>query len=96
MEMKNMLNSKMCCLARLLTGDSSSDEAINAEYIKMPIQDKKSAFELIHKISIKHNAPFDLGNKQMRIDFDVIANNYCISPATLFCIYMELLSQNKQ
>lgn len=91
-----MLNSKMCSLARLFTGDSSSDEAINAEYIKMSLQDKKSAFELIHKISIKHDAPFDLGNRQMRIDFDVIANNYCVSPATLFCVYMELLSQNKQ
>lgn len=84
-----MISSKQCEIARLMTQDIASDIQINAE--RQTITDDKASqiAQEADCLCQQHNMPFEKGITVMRADFYNIAQQYHISPSTLFCIYME-------
>lgn len=88
-----MLSSKQCEIARVMTSDKTNDEIINEEFLKMSEEDKLTAAIAVDKILKLHNMPFDKGYKIMTADFVHIATEFLISPATMFCVYMECKSK---
>lgn len=88
-----MLSSKQCEIARVMTSDKTNDVKINEEFLKMSEEDKLSAAIAVDKILKPHNMPFDKGYKIMTNDFIHIATEFLVSPATMFCIYMECKSK---
>lgn len=84
-----MLGIKQCEIARTMTKSTTSDSTINVEFNSMNLSDKITAANEIDALVKIHNLPFDKGFNIMVEDFNAIANKYSISPATLFCIYME-------
>lgn len=84
-----MLSSKQCEIARTMTQDTSSDTKINEEFKTMSPIDKLSASKSIDKLIQLHNMPIDKGFNILVDDFKRIANEFNITPATLFCVYME-------
>lgn len=88
-----MLSSKQCELARLMTQDTITDSKINEEFKSLNLEVKLSAVVAIDKLLQLHDMPFDKGFRLLVDDFRHIANEFYISPATLFYIYMENKSQ---
>lgn len=84
-----MLGSKQCELARLITGDTTSDSLINKEFEEISLSSKITAVLAIDNLLKSHDMPFDKGFKLIKNDFYRIANEFSIKPATLFCIYMN-------
>ena len=88
-----MLSSKQCEIARVMTSDKTNDVKINEEFLKMSEEDKLTAAIAVDKILKLHNMPFDKGYKIMSNDFIHVAKEFFISPATMFCVYMECKSK---
>lgn len=84
-----MFSQQQCEIARTLTKDNALDEQINSEYQTMTPADKVNSAMQIDKLCKDHNDSFDKALPVIAEDFKVIANTYHISPATLFCVYME-------
>lgn len=84
-----MLSFKQCELARTMTKTTTSDTQINDEFKSINLTSKICASEKLDELLQLHNKPFDLGFNIMTEDFSAVAKEYGISPATLFCIYME-------
>lgn len=84
-----MLSFKQCELARTMTKTTISDVQINDEFKSINLTSKICASEKLEALLQLHNKPFDLGFNTMTEDFSAVAKEYGISPATLFCIYME-------
>ena len=84
-----MLSSKQCELARVITGDTTSDFEINKEFEKISLSSKILATLAIDNLLKLHDIPFDKGFNLFKNDFYQIANKFSIKPATLFCIYMN-------
>lgn len=84
-----MLSSKQFELARLMTHDTSSDLKIANELSTISLVSKASASLAIDNLLKAHDLPFYQGFQLMTKDFADIARQFSISPATLFCIYME-------
>ena len=57
--------------------------------MNLNLTSKICASEKLEALLQLHNKPFDLGFNTMTEDFSAVAKEYGISPATLFCIYME-------
>ena len=84
-----MLSSKQCELARTMTQDKTTDLQINQEFESMKPSDKILSAAVVEKLLQLHDMPFDKGFKFLVNDFTHIASEFYISPATLFCVYME-------
>lgn len=84
-----MLGIKQCEIARTMTKSTTSDSTINVEFNSMNLSDKITSANEIDALVKMHNLPFDKGFDIMVEDFNTIADKYSISPATLFCVYME-------
>ena len=84
-----MLSFKQCELARIMTQTTISDVQINDEFKSTDLTTKICASKKLNELLQLHNESFDLGFSIMTEDFLAIAKEYNISPATLFCIYME-------
>lgn len=84
-----MLSIKQCEIARAMTKSTASDLTINAEFNSMDLSNKIASANEIDVLIKMHNQPFDKGFDIMVDDFNTIADKYSISPATLFCVYME-------
>lgn len=85
-----MLSEKQCELARLLTQDTASDIQINSEYAVLLDETKTVAAQAIDELVKLHNMPFDKAVSVLAEDFKTISSQHGISPATLFCVYMEI------
>lgn len=88
-----MVSQKQCELARLLTGDSTPDAQISFEFLSLDQAKKTSAAQTMDIILKQHNLPFDKGFSLMKKDFSDLSAQFAISPATLFCIYMDWKSK---
>ena len=88
------LSEKMCSVARLMTGCDTPTETINKEYNSISDTDKQQILQAIDNTVKKHDSPIDEGKKQLEVDFSIIASNFYISPATLFCLYMDYLKSD--
>lgn len=84
-----MFSQQQCEIARTLTKDDALNEQINSEYQTMTPTDKSNAAAQIDKLCKEHNDSFDKAFPVIANDFKEVANTYHISPATLFCVYME-------
>ncbi len=84
-----MVSEQQCKLARTLTNDTTTDSIINSEYQMMTNTDKKAAAIVIDDLLRQHDMPLDKGLRIMFADFAKVAEQYHISPATLFCVYMD-------
>lgn len=85
-----MFSKKQCDLARLMTQDETDDERINKEFSAIDTINREAATKEIDNLLKLHNMPFDKGIWLLQEDFSKISTKFDISPATLFCIYMEL------
>ena len=91
-----MLNFKQCELARTMTKDNTPDVQINREFSDITHTIRVSIAEDIDKFLKLHNMPIDKGFEVMVDDFDKVSQKYSISPATLFCIYMDVKSKETE
>lgn len=89
-----MPNKTQCELARVMTNDAADDELINREYELLDQNTRAQAAVDIDELIKKHNMPIDKALKIMFNDFADVAEKYTISPATLFCVYMDFKSKN--
>lgn len=90
-----MLNSKQCELACKMTGVTIPDAQIIREYSSLQDCDKETALREINKLLVEHNQPFDTGIQFLQNDFANTAKKYNITPATLFCVYMDSKQTSK-
>lgn len=90
-----MLSSKQCELACKMTGVTVPYAQIISEYSSLQDCDKETALQEINKLLVEHNQPFDTGILLLQHDFANTAKKYNITPATLFCIYMDSKQTNK-
>lgn len=90
-----MLSSKQCELACKMTGVTVPDAQIISEYNSLQDCDKETASQEIDKLLVEHNQPFDIGIRLLQNDFANTAKKYSISPATLFCVYIDSKQTNK-
>lgn len=88
-----MFGLKQCELARAMTNTTTSDDQINSEFEAISQSSKLAAFKEIEILLEQHNMPFDKGFKVMKKDFNDVSEKFLISPATLFCIYMDIKSK---
>lgn len=84
-----MLNNKQCELARVMTQDTTDNFQINNEFNTLNSSTKTNITSAIDELLKLHDMPIDKGFEVMKKDFIQIANEFSISPATLFCIYMD-------
>lgn len=84
-----MFSFKQCELARTMTKDTASDTQINKEYSLMNESTKISVINLIESMLPSHRVPFDKDFENFVKDFSRIATEFSVSPATVFCVYME-------
>ena len=89
-----MLNSKQCELACKMTGVTIPDAQIIMEYSSLQDCDKEAVLQEIDKLLVEHNQPFDIGIRLLQNDFVNKAKKYNITPATLFCVYMDSKQTN--
>lgn len=85
-----MLSEQQCELARTMTGDDTDSAIIITQYSGMSSSDKSAAYQALDTVLKIHDIPFDEGIVQFKKDFANIASEYNISPAALFCVYMEM------
>lgn len=84
-----MLNNTQCELARVMTQDTTDNFQINKEFNALNLSAKANIASAIDELLKLHDMPIDKGFEIMKKDFIQIANEFSISPATLFCIYMD-------
>lgn len=90
-----MLNNTQCELARVMTNDTTSDAQIILEYTSLNPDTMGLAAKDIDKLVKLHNMPIDKCLKTMFNDFADVADKYSISPATLFCVYMDYMNKSR-
>lgn len=90
-----MLNNTQCELARVMTNNTATDEQINLEYASMNHDTMELAAKDIDELVKLHNMTIDKCLKTMLSDFANVANKYSISPATLFCVYMDFMNKSR-
>lgn len=89
-----MLSAKQCELARIMTRTDTPDCQIVSEFNTVISIDTLSTIaECIDNLLKLHDMPFDVGFDIMAEDFALVAEQFEISPATLFCIYMDSKQQ---
>lgn len=84
-----MLVHEQCEIARVMTKDTVTDDQIRAEYDAFPVSSKPEVNNRIGALIKAHNGSFDVAYPIIAQDFLRIGQEYHVSPATLFCIYME-------
>lgn len=84
-----MYSKKQCEVARTMTSSKAPDTQINQEALNMSDKQKKQTVDAISRLVKIHDMPIDKGWPIMKRDFDIIASEFLIDPATLFCIYMD-------
>ncbi len=89
-----MFSKKQCEIARALTQSSIPDFQINLEYWRLNSNQKESSCKKLSAVLIEHNMPIDKGWPLLKNDFESIAKELDINPATLFCAFMEWQSKN--
>ena len=76
-------------IARVMTGSKTQNIIIETQFKQIDQQTAyKSAVEVDRMVK-ENDLPFDKVFAKVKHEFQRIAGNYKIDPATLFCIYME-------
>ena len=86
-----MFSEKQCNIARLMTGADTPDEIISEEHAAMLGPNRNVAAMRIDQALSLYGKPFNQVWELALKDFREIASQYNISPATLFCVYLEWL-----
>ena len=86
-----MFSEIQCNIARLMTGTDTPDEMISEEHAAMLGSNRNVAAMRIDQAVASYGRPFNEIWEVALKDFREIASQYNISPATLFCVYLEWL-----
>ncbi|MBE7003689.1 MAG: hypothetical protein E7425_05295 [Ruminococcaceae bacterium] len=84
-----MFSAVQCYAARLLTGTDTPDEIISQEYAALLGPNRNVAAMLLDDAVRKQGLPFQQAWDFCKDDFQAIAEQYSVSPATMVCLYME-------
>lgn len=86
-----MFSEKQCNIARLMAGADTPDEIISEEHAAMLGPNRNVAAMRIDQAISLYGKPFSQVWELALKDFHEITSQYNISPATLFCVYLEWL-----
>lgn len=89
-------SNRQCEVARLLTKSNMSDGEITQELTSLTTEEWDMQCEMVDKMLIKHNMPFDKGWNIMCEDFINIATANGVNEATVFVAYMEWIQRSHE
>jgi len=90
-----MPNDNQCNIARKITQSSATDIKINMQYTGVNSSDRFMLSNSIENILKTLHMPVEEGWKTLRPEFENIALEYLINPATAFCIYEDWKSNRE-
>ena len=89
-----MFSSRECQMARLMTGSDATDDQISQEYAAMLGSNRRVAALRLDEAVRRCGLPFEQAWERALKDFRELAAQYRVSPATLFCLYLEWADAN--
>lgn len=88
-----MLSHEQCELARIMTKDTTPDKQIQKEYDAFPVSLRAEASSRLDDLVKAHDGRFDLAYPVFVQDSANTSKEYHLSPAALFCVYMNYRAQ---
>lgn len=90
-----MLSHEQCELARIMTKDTTTDKQIQKEYNAFPVALRTEVSNRLDELAKAHDGRFDLAYPVFVQDAADTSKEYHLSPAALFCLYMNYRSQKE-
>lgn len=84
-----MISEQQAEIARAKTGSTADTNQINREVNSVIISRAEVIFIKIETILKEHNLPFEQAFPTILTEFKTLAENECLDPASVFCLYMD-------
>lgn len=88
-----MANENLYNTARLVTGSSATDRDISIQYLGIKSHSKFLLVKAIDMTLKRYSLPLDTGWNILNEDFNNIALQYLIDPATAYCLFVDWKSK---